>query len=218
MYKCSKSEENPMSHNLLDMMKNRQSIRKYSSQKISQGVISSILEAVRWAPSAHNSQPWRFIVIQDHNTKKRLAGAMAKRWEKQLKTDGVTQEQRESLIEASIERFTHPPVIIIACMTMEDMDKYPDTGRKKAEFIMAVQSVAAALENLLLAAQSKGLGTCWYCAPLFCQDEVRKILKIPQTVDSQALITLGYTAGKPSRSPRKSLDTVIHQEMWRVKK
>jgi coenzyme F420-0:L-glutamate ligase/coenzyme F420-1:gamma-L-glutamate ligase len=207
-----------MSHNFLDMIKSRQSIRKYSSQKISQDVLSSILEAVRWAPSAHNSQPWRFIVIEDCDTKKKLAESMARRWEKQLKTDGVTQEQRKSLIEASIKRFTQPPVIIIACMTMEDMDKYPDTGRKKAEFVMAVQSVAAALENLLLAAQSKGLGTCWYCAPLFCQDEVRKILKIPQTVDPQALITLGYPIKKPSKSPRKSLDTVIHHERWETQK
>jgi coenzyme F420-0:L-glutamate ligase/coenzyme F420-1:gamma-L-glutamate ligase len=213
-----KSEENPMSHSLLEMMKSRKSIRKYSSRRISQEVLSSILEAVRWAPSAHNSQPWRFIVIQDRDTKKQLAESMAKRWENQLKTDGVTQGQRESLIEASIERFTQPPVIIIACLTMEDMDKYSDTGRKKAEFVMAVQSVAAALENLLFAAHSEGLGTCWYCAPLFCQDEVRKILKIPQTVDPQALITLGHPVKKPLKSPRKSLGTVIHYEMWETQK
>lgn len=203
-----------MSPTIAELMQSRQSIRMFSSQPIQQKTLLSILEASTWAPSAHNSQPWRFIIIQASDMKLKLAKSMAKRWEKQMKMDGVPQKYIERLIKTSEERFTQPPVIIIACLTMENMDKYSDNLRKKIEFIMAIQSVAAALENLLLAAHYEGLGACWYCAPLFCQDDIRKILKIPQNIDPQALVTLGYPAETPPRTPRKSLDTLIHYEMW----
>jgi coenzyme F420-0:L-glutamate ligase/coenzyme F420-1:gamma-L-glutamate ligase len=202
-----------MSVNLLDIIKNRRSVKEYSSEKVSNEVLFRILEAGRWAPSAHNAQPWRFIAIQDPATKQRLAKAMASRWDRDMSKNGVPKGQRESLLKASVERFENAP-IIIACLTMEDMDKYPDERRKKVEYVMAVQSVAAAIENMLLAAHDEELGSCWFCAPLLCQDVVRKILKIPQHVDPQALITLGYPAYKPNPPPRKALEEIVYQDFW----
>jgi coenzyme F420-0:L-glutamate ligase/coenzyme F420-1:gamma-L-glutamate ligase len=204
-----------MSLNLLNVFRSRRSVKEYSPKEISNEVLFRILEASRWAPSAHNAQPWRFIVIQDSATKRKLAKAMASRWNKDMSKNGVPKEQRESLIKASVERFENAPIIIIVCLTMEDMDEYPDDRRKKIEYVIAVQSVAAAIENMLLAAHGEGLGSCWFCAPLFCQDVVRKILKIPQYVDPQALITLGYPADRPNPPPRKTLEEIVHQNHWR---
>jgi coenzyme F420-0:L-glutamate ligase/coenzyme F420-1:gamma-L-glutamate ligase len=126
----------------------------------------------------------------------------------------VLNEERESLIGASAERFENAPIVIIACLTMENMDEYPDERRKKVEYVMAVQSVAAAIENMLLAAHGEGLGSCWFCAPLFCQGTVRKILRIPQHVDPQALITLGHPADRPNPPPRKTVGEVVMQDHW----
>ena len=204
-----------MSLNLLNVFRSRRSVKEYSPKEISNEVLFRILEASRWAPSAHNAQPWRFIVIQDSATKRKLAKAMASRWNKDMSKNGLPKEQRESLIKASVERFENAPIIIIVCLTMEDMDEYPDDRRKKIEYVIAVQSVAAAIENMLLAAHGEGLGSCWFCAPLFCQDIVRKILKIPQHVDPQALITLGYPADRPNPPPRKTLEEIVHQDHWR---
>jgi len=204
-----------MSLNLLDVFRSRRSVKEYLPKEVSKDILFRILEAGKWAPSAHNAQPWRFIVIQDSTTKQRLAKAMASRWDKDMSKNGVPKEQRESLIRVSVERFENAPIIIIACSTMEDMDEYPDERRKKIEYVMAVQSVAAAIENMLLAAHGEGLGSCWFCAPLFCQDMVRKILKIPQHVDPQALITLGYPAYTPNPPPRKALEEIVHQDHWR---
>jgi len=206
-----------MSLNLLNVFRNRRSVKEYLPKEVSKEVLFRILEAGRWAPSAHNAQPWRFIVIQDSATKQRLAKAMASRWNEDMGKNGVPKEQRESLIKASVERFENAPIIIIACSTMENMDEYLDDRRKKNEYVMAVQSVAAAIENMLLAAHGEGIGSCWFCAPLFCQDVVRKVLKIPQYVDPQALITLGYPAEKPKSPPRKSLEEIVHQNLWRHK-
>ena len=203
-----------MSLNLLDIIKDRRSVREYSSKEISKEVLLRILEASRWAPSAHNAQPWRFIVIKDSALKHKIAEDMARRWNADLSKNGIPKEHRESLKEASVERFGNAPIIIVVCLAMEDMDEYPDDQRKKIEYVMAVQSVAAAIENVLLAAHGEGLGSCWFCAPLFCPDVVRKTLKIPRHIDPQALITLGYAVNKPNPPPRKSLENVIYEDRW----
>jgi len=204
-----------MSLTLLSVFRNRRSVKEYSPREVSNEVIFRILEASRWAPSAHNAQPWRFIAIRDFATKQRLSRAMANRWNKDMSKNGVSKNQRESLLRASVERFEKAPIIIIACLTMENMDEYPDEQRKKIEYVMAVQSVAAAIQNMLLTAHGEGLGSCWFSAPLFCRDVVRTILKIPQDLDPQALITLGYPAYRPDAPPRKPLQEIVHQNHWR---
>jgi F420 biosynthesis protein FbiB-like protein len=200
---------------ILDAIKSRRSVREYASRRVSSKVLFRILEAARWAPSAHNAQPWRFVTVRDAALKRKLAEAMAKRWDEDMSKDNVPPEKREKLARASIERFTRAPVVVIACLTMVDMDRYPDERRQKIEYVMAVQSLAAAIENMLLAAHAEGLGSCWFCAPLFCQDTVRKILNIPSHVEPQALITMGYPIDKPDPPPRKPLEKIVHQDYWR---
>ncbi|MBI3762690.1 MAG: nitroreductase family protein, partial [Chloroflexi bacterium] len=77
------------------------------------------------------------------------------------------------------------------------------------EYLMAAQSVAMAVQNLLLAANAEGLGACWMCAPLFCPDTVRAALGLAEDWEAQAVITLGHPTdcGKPAA--RKTLDEVI---------
>lgn len=154
-------------------------------------------------------------MILDPEVKKRLAEAMADEWDKDLREDGLPPGDRERLTKASIEQFTQPPILILACLTMEEMDTYPDDRRREAEYVMAVQSVAASVQNLLLAAHAEGLGACWFCAPLFCPDRVREVLGAPQNVEPQALITLGCPAEKPEPPPRKPLKSVIHKSYWK---
>lgn len=199
---------------ILDVIKSRRSVREYLPWQVSNEVLPIVLEAARWAPSAHNAQPWRFVTIRDAALKRRLAEAMANRWDKDMSKDNVPPEEREKLVKNSIERFTRAPIVIVACLTMEDMDKYPDKKRQRIEYVMAVQSFAAAIENMLLAAHAEGLSSCWFCAPLFCQDTVRKILNIPSHVEPQALITIGYSIDKPNPPPRKPLEKIVHQEYW----
>ena len=197
-----------------EIIRNRRSIRKYLLKNVPSHLISKIIEAARWAPSAHNAQPWRFLVINDEKIKRELAEAMAMEWEKDLAQNGMLPEERETLIKESIRKFTQPPVIIIAFLTMDEMHKYPDKKRREAEYIMAVQSVAAAIQNLLLAAYFEGLGACWYCAPLFCPETVKKVLGVPKNFEPQALITVGYPSEKPEPPPRKPLEAIMRVNRW----
>lgn len=197
-----------------DLIKKRRSVRKYSARKVESNILHEVLEAARWAPSAHNAQPWRFIVLIDDALKHDLAEAMANVWTADMIKDGASIEIRESMATASVERFTHAPVLIVACLTMNDMIKYADELRQKCERDLAVQSLGAAIQNMLLAAHSKGLGACWFCAPIFCKDTVRKVLKIPEDVEPQALIILGYPAEKPSAPSRKPLQDYSYLDYW----
>jgi coenzyme F420-0:L-glutamate ligase/coenzyme F420-1:gamma-L-glutamate ligase len=77
-----------------------------------------------------------------------------------------------------------------------------------------VQSFGAALQNLLLAAYAKGLGACWFCAPAFCKETVRKILKIPDEVEPQAFVAMGYPAEKPQVPIKKLLEGYCFVNIW----
>ena len=199
---------------IIDAIKERRSIRKYSSRPVSTEILREVLQAAGWAPSAHNAQPWRFIVLIDTSLKQELSEAMANAWTADMTEDGTPSETRENTSKASVERFTRAPVLIVACLTMEDMIKYADESRQKSERDLAVQSLGAAIQNMLLVAHSKNLGACWFCAPIFCKDTVRKVLKIPEDVEPQALIALGYPAEKPRAPYRKPLENYSYLDCW----
>lgn len=197
---------------LFDIVKQRRSIRKYLPKPVQKEVILEVLMAAGCAPSAHNSQPWRFIILQDASVKRRLADAMAEAWAKDLQRDGIKVES-DKLTER-VERFATAPVLILACLTMGDLRKFPDSERQMCERDLAVQSFGAALQNLLLAAHAKGLGACWFCAPAFCKETVRKILKIPDAVEPQAFVAMGYPAEKPQVPIKKLLEGYCFVDMW----
>src|SRR3990172_5960655 len=127
---------------LFDAIRARRSIRQYRDQPILAEVIERVLAAAVWAPSAHNRQPWRFAVLTAPETKERAARL----------ADGDDPEAVARDAQRSYTRLTGAPVVIVVGLTMADMDAYPDTRRRKAECTMAVQSVAMAVQNLLLAA------------------------------------------------------------------
>jgi coenzyme F420-0:L-glutamate ligase/coenzyme F420-1:gamma-L-glutamate ligase len=202
-----------MNH-IMDSIKERRSIRKYSSRKVSTDILRQVLEAARWAPSAHNAQPWRFIVLTDVSLKRELSEAMADVWVADMITDGLASETRENQRKASVERFTCAPALIVACLTMKDMLRYEDESRQKNERDLAVQSLGAAVQNMLLAVHANDLGACWFCAPIFCKETIRRILKVPDDVEPQALITLGYPAEKPHAPSRKPLENYSYLNYW----
>ncbi|HEY3290520.1 MAG TPA: nitroreductase family protein, partial [Anaerolineae bacterium] len=158
-------------------------------------IINQLLDAAIRAPSPHNRQPWRFAVITG-DARVALARAMGDQLRQSLMLDNVPSANIEVDVARSYQRVTTAPASILACLTMKDMDHYPDDTRNLLEHAMAVQAVAAAIENMLLRATELEIGACWMCAPLFCQDIVKLILGLPDDWEPQALITLGYPLDK----------------------
>jgi coenzyme F420-0:L-glutamate ligase/coenzyme F420-1:gamma-L-glutamate ligase len=194
---------------LLDSIHARRSVRRYTDQAVDRATIDAALEAATHAPSAHNRQPWRLAVVTSPEAKARLASAMGERLRADRLADGDSPDVVEVDVSRSRARITAAPAMILACLTMSDMDQYPDARRGDAERIMAIQGVAAAIQNLLLAAHVLGLGTSWMCAPLFAPDEARIALDLPDDWEPQALITLGYPAAGPKPKEIKPLSSRV---------
>ena len=171
-------------------------------------VIQDILTTATYAPSAHNRQPWRFVVVTDLSVKTRLADAMAQDFERDLTRDGLSPEKIHAQIKRSKERITSAPVSILLCLDMSEMDSYPDEKRNKAEYMMAVQSVAAAGLQLLLAAHAEGLGGVWACWPLFAQETIQKTLNLSASWEPQGMFFVGYPADIPEARERKSIESI----------
>ncbi|HCU98216.1 MAG TPA: nitroreductase [Chloroflexi bacterium] len=189
-------------------LKSRRSIRRYLTDSVCNKILFRLLESATWAPSAHNRQPWRFVVIKQNSKKEDLAYAMGDRLRADRSKDGDNMEIIEKDVTRSINLIVNSPVVIIVCYSMIDMDKYSDESRSYAEKIMAIQSTAMAVQNLMLAAHAEGLSTCWRCAPLFCADTVVNILDLPEDWNPQALITMGYPNETPKVPTRLNLSEV----------
>lgn len=205
------SADSSFSTPVFDAITARRSLRRYQPEPVPQQVIERLLTAAIWSPSAHNRQPWRFVVIQSSEQKHALASAMGARLRRDLEADGVEQTLIEADVARSFDRMTAAPVLILLCLTLSDMDVYDDAKRAHHEYIMAVQSVAMAGQNILLTAHEVGLGACWMCAPLFCPEVVQVALALPDDWQPQGLLTLGYPAQEREKT-RSPLETRV---LWR---
>ncbi len=210
----TQSEQRPVTlpirtDTLATLLQSRRSVRKFQTRPVSQELIEQVLEAARWAPSPHGRQPWRFVVLTRQELKLQLADRMGETWQQNLQMDGQDAEIVRIRLEKSRQRILNAPVIIIPCLYLEDLDHYPDEHRQADEKTMAIQSIGAAIQNMLLMAYDLGLDAGWMCAPLFCPEVVCEALGLDTSLIPQALITIGYAAADPRRRERLPLSSLI---------
>ena len=168
---------------VLEAIRTRRSIRDYKKDAVEKKKLLNVLEAARLAPSAANRQPWSFIVVTDPSVKESLRSSYDRDW------------------------FVFAPIIIAACA-------FPDEAwvRGDGEEYWKVD-VSIAMQNLVLAAWSEGLGTCWIGA--FDEEEAKKALGIPADVRVVAMTPLGYPAeDKGPVTARKSLEEITRYKHW----
>lgn len=196
-------------HPVGQAIEGRRSVRKYRAEPVSEANLSAVLEAARWAPSPHNAEPWRFVLLRTREAKERLALAMGSRWSEDLARDGLGAEAIAAELRQSHRRITEAPVAIVVCLCREGLDQYPDAARQQAELLMAAHSVGAAIQNMMLVAYERGLASGWMCAPLFCPDVVAEALGLPPDLVAQGLITLGYPVVWPEARQRRPMSELV---------
>jgi len=195
-----------------DLIATRRSVRRYRSEPISTRLVDMLLEAAIAAPSPHNRQPWRFVVIEAPATKAALAQAMGSRLRADRLRDGDALADVETDVARSYARLTGAPVLVLVCVCTADRDRYPDEQRAQAEHMMAMQAAAMAAQNILLAAHANQLGACWMCAPLFCSEVVAAVLELPRDWEPQAIITLGFPLDEGKCQRRRPLTEVTRYQ------
>lgn len=165
-------------------IRTRRSIRKFQERPVEKEALARVLEVCSYAPSAKNLQPWRLVVVQDPAIRETLV--LACRGQKFL---------------------AQAPVVIAFCGKEEDA--YRTMG---GYWNSLAVDLAILLDEMSLAAQSEGLGTCWIGA--FHEADVKQVLQIPLEVKVVALTPLGYPDEEPVRRPRKELAEVLYFDLW----
>lgn len=180
-----------MKNPVLDAIKNRRSIRKYLPDPLKDAELAAILEAGSYAPSAHNEQPWHFTVI----CKKELLDRISE------KTKELMAAQDTDWIKAmgqnpDLHIFYKAPVVVLVSTRIGAMSPKVDC--------------AAAIQNMLLAAESLDIGSCWIglARYYFSLQEELPLLGIPEGYEPFYAVTLGYKAQRPSRALPRKKDTV----------
>lgn len=192
-----------------ETIRGRRSVRAFRSQRVPRSLVEAAIAAAGWAPSPHGRQPWRFAVVEAAAQRAALAAAMGATWQQQLELDGQDEATVAHRLRRSRERLTTAPLLVVPCLYLEDLDQYPDPLRQDAERTMAIQSLGAAIQNLLLSLYAAGLDAGWMCAPLFCPEVVQRHLGLADTLEPQALIAVGYAAKAPNRRARLPLSDLI---------
>jgi len=196
---------------VMETIRKRRSIRRYEDRPVPQEIIDELLEAARLAPSASNLQTWRFKVVTDEKTRRALREA------------------------AFNQRFVETaPVVIVACA---DFEAFGDRAKRSMELLrtravkpslsMLIRTlrseraadieernltnvlinVSIAVEHMVLAAASLGLGTCWVRA--FLPDRVAEILSLPPECPPLFLLPLGYSREDPEPRSRRPMEEIL---------
>ena len=170
----------------------RRSIRAFTDAPVATEALDAIVTAACTAPAPHHSRPWRFVTIATDAGKQALAAGMGTRWRTDLAGDGVAAARIDELVDASHAKLTGAPAVVLGCLTWDGLDRYPDDARRRAEWGMALLSLGAAVENLMLAAADAGLASCWVAAPIFCPDAARDALDLPEEWLPHACVLVGH--------------------------
>ena len=200
-----------------EAIRTRRSIRKFKPDSIPDEKIKLLLESARLAPSGTNTQPWRFIVVKDDDTKTKL--------------------QKAAHNQRHVKR---APVIIVCCADLKAFKEFPvrvdeliesgalpertrevfipylkkgmSTVTKDALMVAAAANVAIAVEHIVLQAVEIGLGTCW--VRWYEDNQVKEILGIPDHIEVMALLPVGIPDEDPAPRPRLGLDTIVYSDRF----
>ena len=187
---------------ILEIIKSRRSIRVFDDRVPSKKIIRECLETATWAPNPSNQQPWEFMVATGETLKK-ISEIIIKVFPRRMKEIDPYKGIPKSCEKRKNETFKK----IFSAAKEEDIDS-KDLFQKNLTFYGAPVAVlfitykmehnlyrfstAAALQNFLLAAHAKGLGTCWLSSVTACQEEIKTFLKISEEKEILDGVALGY--------------------------
>lgn len=173
---------------VFEAIKSRRSVRKYKLKPVPDELVEKILEAGRWAPTGGNIQPWKFIVVKNPKT-----------------LDMIRKVSPGYLGNAALA--------VVVC---SDRKRAYKIGGKLGRDYLCIADCAMAVENMLLAAYALGLGSC--PVKSFSSTAVKEILEIPEGIEPELLVIIGYPDERPTAPPRFTLEEITYlnkyDEKW----
>lgn len=180
----------------LEAIYGRHAIREYALEIPTMETIQSLIKAAVQAPSAMNLQPWAFAVVRGRDTLASISDRAKAHMLKTMAAGSPLSSFREHLADPAYDIFYGAPVLIIICATSSEAG--------------ASEDCALAAQNLMLAAHSEGLGTCWigFARPWLNEPTAKEELRLPTSCAPVAPIILGFPKGEPEIHPRHDPEIV----------
>ena len=194
----------------LDVFRQRRSVRQFLQQPVPRDLLLRVIEAGTWAPSAGNRQAWEFTLVTSATTLQAMAEVVRCRWETimaNLETSGIAEEL--AAYHRNFDWFSSVPVVIAVSARTPEAFLEQILGADAIDVSGAKTSAAMAAENLMLAAQSLGLGSCCLTGPLAAQQELKHLLGLGKRQSLVCLIALGYPAQSVAEPGRKPVEDVM---------
>jgi len=204
----------------LKVIQDRRSIREYTDEPVSDQDLDLILEAARQAPSGENAQPWRYVIVKEAETRRKLGaiagGGSGRRFTAEFVTKKMQERftglQDEAKKRAAFEKLTSgqvstfladAPVNILVCGKKDVWDLPYDTS--------------AAIENILLMVTALGLGACWVIAPCIDirdEERIKALLGLPEEFKAVSIIAIGHPTRPHRPRPRLPIHELVFREQW----
>jgi len=174
--------------NTINCIRARRSIRKFKSKRIPENLLLSIIDAGRWAPSASNLNPIKYIIIEDADVRKKIASAT----------------YNPDVIKSA-------PVVVAVCSSTGLIQR--NFGKKGD--LYEIQGTAVATQNIMLAAREFGLGSCWIAISI--ESRLRRLLQIPDGFAVHNLLALGYPDHSPRVPAKPDINAITYFDTWGLK-
>ncbi len=196
---------------MIPAIDDRRSIRKFLDRSISQNDITDIIQSGIKAPSSKNRQPWKYIVLQG-NAKKEMIEVFRRGMEREEHENALLPQSRQHIAAAkyTVGVMAEAPVVVFVVNTLGKSILTELTLEERVSEICNVQSIGASIENMLLAATEKGIGSLWICDIYFAYPELCEWLRSGGQLI--AAVAFGYPNEFPEERPRKRMEDVVE---WR---
>jgi coenzyme F420-0:L-glutamate ligase / coenzyme F420-1:gamma-L-glutamate ligase len=190
----------------LQALHDRRTIRAFGAGAVSREALEEAIAAAATAPAPHHTRPWRFSVLTSEPIRRAYLSAMARAWRADLRGDGTPEHVIERRVAASDAVLGTAPVLIVPWLSIEGGHTYADAERSQAEREMFVLSGGAAIQNLLLALSAQGLASAWISSSIFCREEARAALGMPDGWDALGTVACGRHPGNGAPRQRAPID------------
>lgn len=181
----------------------RRSVREFSPEPVDPDRVRAAVSVALTAPAPHHTRPVRFVWVRDRALRERLLTAMADAWRADLAGDGLDPVRVERRIARGRILFDAPEVVIPCCVP-DGAHAYPDERRRAAEHTMFTVAVGAAVQGLLVALATEGLGSCWIGSTIFAPEVTRDVLDLEPDWSPLGAIAIGHPLEELTPRPART--------------
>ncbi|MDD4294697.1 MAG: nitroreductase family protein [Candidatus Omnitrophica bacterium] len=187
---------------ILKVIKERKTIRKYKDKPIPKEIIEKIIEAGRWGPSVIGLQPWEFVFIETEEVLDKIIQKLKERLN-DLETGG------RFVLHSSILALSTAQTVLFVYNTNDFVRASKKFGENYSKFtrLSEIEAISAGIQNMILVAEELGIGSAWLDAPVMFSEDIKNILKIDRELVS--ILTFGYPDESGSRTKRKKIEDVV---------